>query len=260
MLTAGFALVPEQAGWRQVREAAQATLRLDQNSAIAHAALANAFYFEWDWSAAERELNTAVALAPSNPNVLVYAADGRLIVGQWTQAERFLDAARSLDPLHPSIYEWACYLYPILGRLAEAEQACRRALEISPTYTGGEYNLGLALLLQGKAEAALSEVKKASDPADQLAGLALAYHALRKSRDADVALARLTTEHADDAPMSIADVYAFRGQNDTALQWLEKAYTRRDHNLAYIKSDPLLRSLVHDPRYTALLRKLNFPN
>jgi adenylate cyclase len=243
MLQAGFALVPEETGWQQVREAAEATLKLDPKSGIA----------------AERELNSALVLAPNDPSVLVYAADERLIVGQWAQAVHFLDAARAVDPLRPSVYEWSCWVYPMLGRMTEAEKACRRALEISPTFVGGAYNLGLNLLVQGKAEDALTEMLKADDPADQLTGLALAYHALHRGKDAEEALARLAAEHAEDMPMAVADVYAFRGQNDQALQWLGTAFTRRDHNLVYLKSDLLLRNLAHDPHYKALLRKMNLP-
>jgi adenylate cyclase len=191
---------------------------------------------------------------------LIYAADGRLIVGQWAQAVQFLDAARAVDPLQPSVYEWSCYVYPMLGRVAEAEQVCRRALEISPTYTGGAYNLGLTQLMQGKAEAALTQMKKVTDPGLQLAGLALAYQALHRSKDAEAALVRLVAEHAEDMPMAIADVYAFRGQNDQALQWLDTAFSRRDHELAYIKSDLVLKNLVHDPHYKALVRKMKLPD
>ncbi|MGO9037939.1 MAG: TIR domain-containing protein [Steroidobacteraceae bacterium] len=259
MFQAGFAFVPEQTGWQQVREAAEATLKLDPKSGIAHAALANVYLYQWDWIAAERELNIALVLAPNDPSVLVYAADERLIVGQWAQAVHLLDAARAVDPLRPSVYEWSCWVYPMLGRLPEAEKACRRALEISPTYVGGAYNLGVTLLVQGKAEDALTEMLKADDPADQLAGLALAYHALHRNSDAEAALARLAAEHAEDTPMAVADVYAFRGQNDQALQWLDTAYTRRDHTLVYLKSDLLLKNLVHDPHYKALLRKMSLP-
>jgi len=44
-----------------------------------------------------------------------------------------------------------------------------------------------------------------------------------------------------------------------AFEWLERAYRQLDGGLAGTKTDPLLASLRTDPRYTALLRKLNFP-
>jgi len=55
-------------------------------------------------------------------------------------------------------------------------------------------------------------------------------------------------------------VYAFRNQPNEAFEWLDRAYAQRNAGLIETKSDPLLKNLHHDPRYAALLKKLNFPN
>ena len=65
--------------------------------------------------------------------------------------------------------------------------------------------------------------------------------------------------HADRA-YGIAQVYAFRNQTDKAFEWLDRAYAQRDPSLMSTKIDPLLKSLHKDPRYAALLKKLNLPN
>jgi len=54
-------------------------------------------------------------------------------------------------------------------------------------------------------------------------------------------------------------VYAFRGETDRAFEWLERAYASRDSGLAQFKGDPLLKSLEHDPRYAAFLKKMHLP-
>jgi len=54
-------------------------------------------------------------------------------------------------------------------------------------------------------------------------------------------------------------VYAFRRENDRALEWLNRAYEARDEDLYFIKGDPLLKNLEGDPRYKAFLRKMNLP-
>jgi hypothetical protein len=56
-----------------------------------------------------------------------------------------------------------------------------------------------------------------------------------------------------------AQVYAFRNQSEEAFGWLDRAYAQRDGGLIGTKVDPLLKSLHNDPRYAALLKKLNFP-
>jgi hypothetical protein len=59
--------------------------------------------------------------------------------------------------------------------------------------------------------------------------------------------------------MAIAELYAYRGQSDEAMSWLDRAYAQKDPELATIKGEWLLRSLESDPRYKALLRKMNLP-
>jgi hypothetical protein len=65
--------------------------------------------------------------------------------------------------------------------------------------------------------------------------------------------------HADSA-YEIAQFYAFRNQSDEAFEWLGRAYAQRDPSLMTTKVEPLLKSLHSDPRFAALLKKLNLPN
>ena len=44
------------------------------------------------------------------------------------------------------------------------------------------------------------------------------------------------------------------------MAWLERAFEHRDSGLALeVKGDPLLRSVHKDPRYAALLARMNLP-
>jgi tetratricopeptide (TPR) repeat protein len=87
-------------------------------------------------------------------------------------------------------------------------------------------------------------------------GLALAYYALGRKAEADAALAGMLHEDADGNgnAFGIAEVYAFRGQPDEAMHWLERACAQRDVGLYYP-----LKSLAADPRFKAFLRKMNLP-
>lgn len=60
-----------------------------------------------------------------------------------------------------------------------------------------------------------------------------------------------------DDTSDLAVVYAWRGENDHAFEWLERSYERRDTNLPWIKIMPEFRGLRSDARYLALLRKMN---
>jgi len=54
-------------------------------------------------------------------------------------------------------------------------------------------------------------------------------------------------------------VYAWRGEKDRALEWLERARVQRDGGFVNVKIDPLLRNLHGDARYTALLGRMHMP-
>jgi ribosomal protein L44E len=71
--------------------------------------------------------------------------------------------------------------------------------------------------------------------------------------------ARLHTWCHEGGAYQIAEVYAFRNQSDEAFEWLDRAYAQHDVGLIGTKVEPLLKSLRHDPRYAALLKKLNLP-
>ena len=61
------------------------------------------------------------------------------------------------------------------------------------------------------------------------------------------------------SPGSMACVYAALGDRDGAFRTLDRAFEERDGMLAYAKIFPAFATLRSDPRFTALLRRLNLP-
>ena len=90
-------------------------------------------------------------------------------------------------------------------------------------------------------------------------GLTLAYTALGQQKEAKAALSRYISEFQGTDMFLIAEIYAFLGEKNKAFEWLEKAYTGKDVGLPWLKGDPLLKNLWLDPRYKALLKKMNLP-
>jgi len=67
------------------------------------------------------------------------------------------------------------------------------------------------------------------------------------------------TKHIYIGPCFIAYPYAAAGETEKALECLEKGFEIRDPNMAYME-EPIFADLLGDePRYQALLRKMNFP-
>ena len=114
-------------------------------------------------------------------------------------------------------------------------------------------------LLRGELEAARAEMEQESEGGFREECLALLYHALGQRAESDRALERATNARANTDPYSIAEIHAFRDEADLAFSWLERAYAQKAPNLDSIKSDPFLKSIERDPRFKALLKKMNLP-
>ena len=60
-------------------------------------------------------------------------------------------------------------------------------------------------------------------------------------------------------PADLAVAYAVAGDRDKTFQNLESAYDQRDDELTAVIRFPAFDSLHSDPRWAALLKKLNLP-
>jgi hypothetical protein len=135
----------------------------------------------------------------------------------------------------------------------------RRTLEIQPDSVFGLYNLARLQLLEDHAAQALATSGKIEFEVFRLQVTAMAEHSLKNVQGSQQALDELIAKYAHESAFQVAEVYAWRGEKDQAFAWLERAYQQRDSGLADVKVDPLLQSLYADPRYPALLRKMNLP-
>jgi TolB-like protein len=257
-----FGFMPPTIAFEKARHATERALTLDPNLARAHAQLGDIHRaYDWDWPAADRELKQALALAPADGNILFYAAVQSLGMGRWDEALKQIDATLAKDPLSPPKYHVLCYLQLRRGRLEEAEAAAHRFREINPAGAFGHYTLGGVLLVRGQPDAALTEFSKETVDAARLGGSAMAYFALGRRVESDVALSKLLESHAEHYAFRIAQVYGFRGEADEALKWLDRAYQEKDSGgLPVIKGDPMFKKIEGDPRFRAFLKKMNLPS
>jgi TolB-like protein/DNA-binding winged helix-turn-helix (wHTH) protein/Tfp pilus assembly protein PilF len=253
-----FNFMQPAVAFEQARHTAEHALELNPNLAFAHAVLGDIYMAYWDWPGADREMGRAVALGTNDGLILQLAARQSLNMGRWDHSLELVNASLTLDPLNPFSYLVLSWIQIHRGRLAEAETAIRRTIEISPTFTSAHFHLGIVLFARDQRKAAAAEFLKETDNATHLEGSVLANFVLAREADSDAALAQMIAHYAN-YPFSIAETYAFRGEPDEAFKWLDRSYARKDINLLYIVSDPVMKTLVGDPRYKALLKKMNWP-
>ena len=71
-------------------------------------------------------------------------------------------------------------------------------------------------------------VQQEADEADRLLYLPIMLQADGRQAEADEALKALIARWADTGAFYVAMNYAYRGDHDLALQWLERAYKQKD--------------------------------
>ncbi|HWS65773.1 MAG TPA: TIR domain-containing protein [Steroidobacteraceae bacterium] len=240
--------------FEDARRAAQLALRLNPGSVFAHAVLGEVHHFyDWDWRAADQEFQQALALDPRHTEALAGAALLASTLGRSQEAVAYMTTSLSLDPLNALQFELLEILQYEAGHLREAEAAGRRALEIAPDFTEAGDVLVPILIASGRFQEALTEAQKWKSNS----GLALVYYKLGRRADSDAAVARMTQEDQNNFAFGVAGVHAFRGETKQALSWLERAYEQKDSQIISIKSDPYLVPLAREPRFKALLAKMN---
>jgi adenylate cyclase len=254
-----WGFMPPAIAFERGREGDTLALKLDPNNATAHADLSSIHdVYDWDRDAAERQSKLALALAPRDAHVLFLAGQHSMIMDRLDEALAQLNASLAQDPLNPASYAVLSFVQLRRNRLAEAETALRRALELAPNFSGAHHFLGRVLLVRNQPEAALAEMLKEAQDAARLGGSAMAYFAMGRKGDSDAALAQMIKSQANH-PFFISSAYAFRGETDEALKWLDRAYAQKDPALLLLKSELIFDNLEGDPRYKAFLRKMNLP-
>jgi TolB-like protein len=162
----------------------------------------------------------ALALEPGNPDIIRDAAILARSLCRLDKAIALGEYAVARDPVNPRGHHNLGLGYLHTGRLDDATAAFRTALSLSPGRIGVRYTVGVAPLLKGDPEGALSAMQQESSEIGRLIGLSMACH-------------------APGQPAA----------SDSALDWLIKR--PEPGGLAYN-----IANLHHDPRWLPFLRKL----
>jgi serine/threonine protein kinase/tetratricopeptide (TPR) repeat protein len=256
--------LPASEALPRARAAAEHALRLDATLAEPHAVLG---YIrgthDWRWAEAEQELRRTIALRPSYARAHEAYSAILMIRGRAEEAIAAMTRARTLDPLSDLIRVAVGWYYYLARRYPEALTLTQRIVEVDPNLIAAHYNLGMIYSQTGRHQEALAAFEKARalDPTNWPV-LALLCHGHVTSGDrarAQQLLVELTARASEGSldPTWIGLIHAALGDTDRAFLWLEKAYHARSETLLFLNVDPKYDSLRSDPRFGALVKRLN---
>ena len=245
------------AGLARARETADRALQLDPDLPEALTArFSIQFLYDFDWKAGAEIIKRAQALAPSDPVILISAAEVAVIFRDYGRAVDLARQAVALDPVNAQVRVYLANALLQARRPAESRAEYERVAELNPSTPWAFGGQGLAYLFDGKNAEALTATERETSEFARLVVAAVALWNLDRKSESDAALATLIKDDGDVGAFQIAEVYSGRSDKDQAFAWLERARRQQDAGLAYFPNDPLLDPLRSDPRWAAFQRKM----
>ena len=170
--------------------------------------------------------------------------------------------ALELDPLSLAINRGMGGMYYRARQYDQAIEQWRRTLEIDPDFPDVHHTLGKAYEQKGMYQEALAEFQKAvtlsRGSPRYLGGLGHGYAISGNLGEARNIVAKLKelSKKRYVSPYDVAIIFVGLGQNDQAIEWLEKAADVRSQDVFSLNGEPIFDPLRSDARFTALLKKV----
>jgi tetratricopeptide (TPR) repeat protein len=233
----------------------QKAIDLDPNFPEPHTGLALlAAYIDWDWARAERELETASAIAP-NAMAESHSALLALIRGKRAAVPEHIRRARDLDPLGVAILMNTGEIQVMAGEYQAGREVLERFSAQHPEVDNARLWTALSFLYEGKPEDALSRLQGLKARIPETDAYMAAAHALAGRRPEALRLLRAYQARPDRSEAEIAMVYGYLRDETQTLSWLEKSVARRQPAAAYLGVHPAFAFMRANPAFQEMARR-----
>jgi adenylate cyclase len=244
--------------------AAERALELNPRSAEAYTIRGTLrAVYNYDWNGAGEDFDSAIELDPN----LALAHHRRTTwflrpTGRWEESLAELRHALELDPLNVLMRASEALALNIHGKKAEALQRARDLIQLFPGFWICCFMAGAVLGSQGLHAEAASVIRNGLG-IDSGNSVLLAMLAAMQSRMGEPAEARRILGQIEDtasaryvSPAALVIACFACGEVDRAFAWLDKGVEERDP-MTITAGCRLLPRFESDPRYHALMRKMN---
>ena len=248
----------------RARAAAEQALKLDTQSAEAHASLGAIDRMASKWTDSEREFRRALELNPSYATAHQWYAELLVDQGRLDEALAEINRAAQLDPLSLAINTRKGRILLLARKVDQAIAQLHATVEMDPQFYMSHANLGDAYMLKGMYREAALEWRKSADlnprPIDMVRKAQLLALSGQTERTRQILPSLEDLSRQGKVPLyELSTVYFLLGDGDRAFSLMEAAATKHEFKGGSLKQlDPLFGRMLEDGRFAARLRRAGF--
>ena len=241
----------------EARQAAQTAVRLDDNLAEAHAAMAAVSFDAWDWEGTQREFERALGLYPDSEDACAYYGLALSAFGRHDEAVIWSGRFASKNPVSAELHQNYAIVLMNARRYAEAERHLKLAIELEPQGFAAPILLAQVYHFTGRTEEGLALM---STPAFKDTSILAYFNAALGRRSEAVAIAeRFEKSPAGPDLLSLGVTHLLLGNEDRGFDFLEQAVAKRLGYMRWLNVHPLYDPWRSHPRFIALVKQLRLP-
>ena len=260
-LLSPYLAAPPAEAMPKAREAAVKALALDDQLVEAHTALGLILNtYDYDFAGAEREFKRAIEINPNYATAHQFYGELLMYLDRREESDAEFRRALEIDPLSLIINRQYGESM-IYARKYEAGIAqLKKTLDLDQSFVIAHVSLSLIYQLTGRYPETIEEFAEFQEMIGEKRNAAIIRQSFAKG-GFEGFLRTMTGENrlSNTTDYSMATWYAKLGEKDKAFDELNKAYENREYYIVLLKVDPRFDELRSDARFSALLRRIGFP-
>ncbi len=261
-----FGGIPATEAFPKAKEAALKALEIDEMLDEAHGALGvSSLFHEWDWTAAERQFQRALALNPGSGFAHHRYALYLAAMGSLNNACAEEKKALELDPLSLLFNTVLAWLLYFVRQYDQAVEQCEKTLDLDFNYALAHRQMGRARERQLMFEEAIAAFERAESLSRHMpmcvAALGHTFAVAGRESEAHRVLEELQelSKRRHVSSYFHALIYLGLGEKDRGFEYLYKASEERSLWLIFLNAEPVFDLLRSDPQFHDLLHRVGLP-
>jgi serine/threonine protein kinase/Tol biopolymer transport system component/tetratricopeptide (TPR) repeat protein len=261
-----YGVLPTAEFYPPARDAARRAIALDPRLSEAHAALGLArLYGEYDWKTSEKDLLRAIELSPNNAVAHLWYSHALCTQRRFDKGTNHLIRALELDPFSFQNHNTRAWSFYFARDFQRALTYANRLVEQFPDISQAHHSRGCFLNFVGRTDEAMNAMRGSDKLSNHNVfssyGILQTLAAMGKRQAVEDLIEKNRTQNGSNgfSEFQTAICYCYLKDKESAFQFLERAFEKRESLLVWLGVEPSLDILRDDARYFSLLERMNHP-